>query len=317
MSESDIVIIGAGVIGLTSAVVLCEAGHRVRVLTAESTTETTSASAGAMWGPWLVEPRERVLAWAETTLTVLTQLAQVPGSGVHVRSGVDVSQVEHAPPDWAHLQPDRAPVTSAELPTGYTVGTRYRAPIVDMPVYLDYLAARLRTAGGMVEPRRLTTLHADDAEVVVNCSGMGAADLVPDSSMFPIRGYQIVVPNPGIKEFLEADTGDSPDLIAIYPHNDHLVLGGTANVGEWDRQPDVRVAEAILARCADLEPRLQGLPILEHRIGLRPTRPHVRLDLAHASHGPPVIHNYGHGGAGVSLAWGCAEEVSDLVRAAA
>ncbi len=44
--------------------------------------------------------------------------------------------------------------------------------------------------------------------------------------------------NPGITDFIEADTGDCPDLIAIYPHPGHVVLGGTAEPGKWDRDPE-------------------------------------------------------------------------------
>ena len=78
MSGQEVVVIGAGVIGLTSAVQLAEAGHRVSVVAAEPPRATTSAVAGALWGPWLVEPRERVLPWAAHTLTVLRELAGQP-----------------------------------------------------------------------------------------------------------------------------------------------------------------------------------------------------------------------------------------------
>jgi D-amino-acid oxidase len=51
---------------------------------------------------------------------------------------------------------------------------------------------------------------------------------------------------------------------------------------------------------------------LGHRVGLRPARPGDRLELD-AIGGTAVVHNYGHGGAGVTLSWGCAEAVRDLV----
>ncbi|GAA1693917.1 FAD-dependent oxidoreductase [Kribbella yunnanensis] len=314
-----VVVVGAGVIGLTTAVELAELGHRVEVVTAELSQETTSAVAGALWGPWLVEPRERVLRWAAQSLEALRALAEVPASGVRIASGIEVSRVDYGPPDWAGLQPDRRPCTPEELPPGYMHGVRYSAPLVDMPVHLDYLLARLQSAGGAVTERRLTSLDdvsTDPQAAIVNCSGIGARSLVPDETLFPVRGYHVVVTNPGLTDFLEADTEDGADLLAIYPHRKHVVLGGTAEPGVWDRAADDEIATAIVDRCVKLEPRLAEATILEHRVGLRPTRPTVRLEAVRSATGILIIHNYGHSGAGVSLSWGCAQEVAGLVSAA-
>ena len=265
-----ILVIGAGVIGLTSAVTLAEAGHPVQVYTAEPPEATTSAVAGALWGPWLVEPRQRVLRWAEHSLTKLRELAAGPGTGVRLASGIDVSDVHYDPPDWAHLLPDRRPCTDDELPSGYRYGTHYTAPMVDMPCYLAYLGGRLRHAGGAVELRSVDSLDevAPEWPVVVNCSGLGSRALVADHELHPIRGQHVLVTNPGLTDFLEADTGDSPDLIAIYPHADHVVLGGTAEPGQWNREPDAATAHAIVARCTAVEPRLSDARRVDDRVGL-------------------------------------------------
>jgi D-amino-acid oxidase len=54
--------------------------------------------------------------------------------------------------------------------------------------------------------------------------------------------------------------------------------------------------------------------VLEHKVGLRPGRPEIRLE---REDGPiPRIHNYGHGGSGITLSWGCAEETLRLVQEA-
>jgi D-amino-acid oxidase len=310
----DVLVLGAGVIGLTTAITLAEAGHTVRVQAAELPAATTSAAAGALWGPWLVEPHDRVLRWASSTLQVLTRLAGVPGTGVRLVSGNDVSMVEHERPDWFSLLPDVRPCTVDELPPGYSHGIHYTAPLVDMPIYLGYLVERLWAVGVEIEVTAVESLEeiSSVAPVVVNCTGLGARTLAGDDQLFPIRGQQLVVRNPGISEFLEVDTGESPDLIAIYPHGDHVVLGGTAEPGSWNREPDMTTAEAILARCAAVQPLLKDAAVLDHRVGLRPTRPDIRLDDEPNAAGR-VIHNYGHGGAGVSLAWGCTAEVGTMV----
>jgi len=48
-------------------------------------------------------------------------------------------------------------------------------------------------------------------------------------------------------------------------------------------------------------------------VGLRPSRKEVRLEIESLSSGRWAIHNYGHGGAGVTLSWGCADEVTRIV----
>lgn len=123
-----VVVVGAGVIGLTTAVGLAETGHRVDVVAAEPPRATTSAVAGALWGPWLVEPRERVLPWAAHTLKILRELAEHPNSGVRIATGIEVSRTSYAPPDWAGLLPDRTPCASGpfRLATATASGTARR-----------------------------------------------------------------------------------------------------------------------------------------------------------------------------------------------
>jgi D-amino-acid oxidase len=90
------------------------------------------------------------------------------------------------------------------------------------------------------------------------------------------------------------------------------VVGGTDDEGEWDRRPDPEVARLILERAVALLPALAKAKVIGHRVGLRPARPTVRLE-AEESEGRRLVHCYGHGGAGVTLSWGCADEVALLV----
>ncbi|MFI6758824.1 FAD-dependent oxidoreductase [Micromonospora sp. NPDC050417] len=199
------------------------------------------------------------------------------------------------------------------MPPGFSTGWRYTAPIVDMPIYLGYLQQRLLSAGATIEIREVGSL-ADVvalAPVVVVCAGMGARDLVPDPGLNPIRGQLVVVENPGITEFFSEDTGLSPDLLHFYPHGDTLVLGGTAEPGVWDRTADPSIAASIIDRCAEVEPRIRGAQVIGHRVGLLPTRSAVRVEEQQLD-GTRVIYNYGHGGAGVMLSWGCAAEATAL-----
>ncbi len=146
----------------------------------------------------------------------------------------------------------------------------------------------------------------------MNCAGLGARHLAADGQLRPIRGQLVVVSNPGINEFFSEDTGLSPDLLHYYSHGATVVLGGTAEDNTWTMAPDPATAYAIIGRCAAVEPRLRRARVLGHRVGLRPTRPEIRVEDDYFD-GQIVIHNYGHGGAGVSLSWGCASTVGNLI----
>ncbi|MFJ8789022.1 FAD-dependent oxidoreductase [Streptomyces sp. NPDC102462] len=308
-----VVVVGAGVAGLTTAVVLAEAGASVHVI-AEQVPGITSLAAGAMWGPYLVEPKDKVDHWGQRSLDIFRELAEDPTTGVRLTSGIEASRTAEAAPDWATTLPGFRPCEPAELPAGFTAGYRFTVPLIDMPAYLDYLLRRLRDAGGTVEQRQLASLtNAGPASVIVNCTGLGARGLVPDPDLRPIRGQHVVVTNPGLSEFFSEDTGPSPDLLCFYPHGDTVVLGGTAIDGTGDLAPDDKAAADILARCAKVEPRLAQARVLEHRIGARPTRATVRVEAEAWEDGTVILHNYGHGGAGVTLSWGCAEETRELL----
>lgn len=311
----DALVIGAGVIGLTTAVCLAEAGRRVRIWTAEPPQATTSMAAGAMWGPYLVEPIERVRVWSDRTLAVLLELAGDPATGVRLIPGIEASRTPVEPPEWTDRLDGFRMCTPAQLPDGFATGWRFTAPLIDMPRYLGYLERRFRAAGGTIEQRGVRSLReaASAAPMVANCTGMGARELVPDPQLQPIRGQLVVVDNPGIDEFFSEDTGLSPDLLHYAPHEDTVVVGGVAQAGNWSREPDPGTAKAILKRCAEIEPKLHGAQILGHRVGLRPTRPAIRLDTEDLDRSL-IIHNYGHGGAGVTLSWGCAEEVHAITK---
>ncbi|MFD7062488.1 FAD-dependent oxidoreductase [Streptomyces sp. NPDC059906] len=308
-----VVVVGAGVAGLTTAVVLAESGASVHVI-AEQVPGTTSLAAGAMWGPYLVEPKDKVDQWGQRSLEIFRELAQDPATGVRLTSGIEASRTAEAAPGWATTLPGFRPCERAELPAGFTAGYRFTVPLIDMPTYLDYLLRRLRDAEGVVEQRRLTSLSdAGPATTIVNCAGLGARHLAPDPDLRPIRGQHVVVTNPGLTDFFSEDTGLSPDLLCIYPHGDNVVMGGTTIDGEDDLAPDAKAATGILACCAEVEPRLAQARVLEHRVGARPTRATVRVEEEAWEGGTAVVHNYGHGGAGVTLSWGCAEETRALI----
>jgi D-amino-acid oxidase len=267
--------------------------------------------AAAIWYPYKAYPEDRVLFWGSRTFEVFEKLSGTPESGILMREGVEIWSRPVPDPWWARAVPGVRRCKEDELPPGYLDGHAFTVPIVEMPIYLAYLMDRFAAAGGSVQMRTLSSLDEADARVVVNCVGLGARDLVDDVSMEPIRGQIVRVRNPGIVRFVL--DGENPEGVTyIVPRSGDCILGGTAEEGAWDLEPDPETAACILRRCTHLEPRLEGAEVLEHKVGLRPGRAEIRLE---REDGPiPRIHNYGHGGSGITLSWGCAEETLRLVQ---
>lgn len=302
-------VVGAGVVGLTSASRLAEAGHQVEVVAARRPERTTSAVAAALWYPYLATPDARVVRWLSATYAELERLAADPRAGVRMRRGREFFREPVADPWWRSAVSDLGRIAPDHLPEGYVDGYRLTVPVVDMPLHLEWLVARLHRAGVEIRDRQLPGLPAAfaGADAVVDCAGLGARELAGDRTLTGVRGQVVVVAQFGLTEWL-LDQSDPVRLTYLVPRGDSIVLGGTSEPGDEDLTVRTATAQAILARCGALVPAVAGARILAHRVGLRPARPGVRLETEFSPDGP-VVHCYGHGGAGVTLSYGCADEV--------
>lgn len=303
---SRVVVVGAGVVGLSCAVRLLEAGHEVSVVARDLPLETTSAVAAALWYPYRAYPFERVTAWSATTYAELVRLAADDATGVVVRPGTELLREPAPTPWWASAVP--ALELLPEVPTGYAAGWAFDAPVVEMRAYLPWLVARIEALGGTVTRMALSALP-DLAEVVVNAAGLGARLFAGDGSVVPVRGQVVYVEQVGLERWWLDESGPT----YVIPRSRDIVVGGTDDEGDWSRAVDEATGKELLARARDLVPALRGARILGQRVGLRPARPAVRLEAASTPVGGRVVHCYGHGGAGITLSWGCADEVAELV----
>ena len=312
-----VVLIGAGVSGLTTAICLAEAGHHVTVWAADPPGRTTSMVAGALWGPSFQQPVAKTLAWTRQSLRDFVVLAQDPRSGVRMAPVLtvgDLPGLDDMPPQ-ARLIPDLRPAEPSEVPAGFGRGFRATMPLVDMPRYLGYLVERLAAAGGQIEIRAVRSLSEAGraAPVVVNCSGLGAREVAGDRDLRPVFGQHVVLANPGL-DTLFIELSLELEWTSIFPHPGRVVCGGVRLPGRWDTAVDPGISERILRRCRSVEPRLRDAEIIEVVTGLRPDRHTVRVE-AETSASTRYVHNYGHGGEGVSLSWGCAREAAELAAA--
>ncbi|MGH2485013.1 MAG: FAD-dependent oxidoreductase, partial [Ktedonobacterales bacterium] len=266
-------------------------------------------------------PEDLVLGWGARAFQVFQELAGQSESGVVMRDAIELLPARSPDPWWAPAVPNFRHATRDECLGRYADGYAFDAPVIDMSVYLDYLMRRFLDAGGTVSQRRLSGLDEAFAEcpLVVNCAGLGARELLGDHELIPSRGQVVRIrATPYWQSILDhviLDDSDPDKVTYIVPRIHDIVLGATAIEGEESVDVDDETTNAILARCAALVPELADLAradILNIAVGLRPTRPAIRLEREQITPERAVIHNYGHGGAGVTLSWGCADDVARL-----
>jgi D-amino-acid oxidase len=307
----DVGVVGGGVVGLTCALELARAGHRVRVHTADPVAATTSAVAAALWFPYRAAPAADVLRWAATSLDVLRYLAENPDTGVRMVPGTVVHRSPEPDLWWAPAVPEHRPATRDELPPGVRAGTRCTLPVVHMERYLPWLLAACDDAGVEVVGGRVRSVGDVSGEVVVVAAGLASGELLGDDTGYAVQGQVVRLADPGLSGWL-LDEDNPAGLTYVVPRGSDVVCGGTAVEGASGTEPDPAVEAAVLDRVRALVPELRGAPVLSRAVGLRPARPTVRLErLLHD--GRPVVACYGHGGAGVTLSWGCAGHVARLL----
>ncbi len=288
--------------------------------------------------------------WCITSYNIFATLANERETGVRMRPVVFFFKrpIEDIPREYSKMLELRTKVqgferssnliqdndinSDRELKDAYT----FLAPMVDTDAYMDWLLKRALNLGINIENRKISgnllkqekSLKAEfGADVIVNCSGLGSIELANDDTMYPLRGALVRVHNNGktmppvLKSYCMSfdDSTSDQDMIYIIPRGDNmLVLGGLVESNQWatdiglDNYQPVR---DMLERCIDFLPILKDASIdnVEPvRVGLRPSRKeNIRLEVEPNS---SIIHNYGHGGSGVTLSWGCAIEVADSAK---
>ena len=314
--NTKIEIIGSGVSGLTTGLFLLQNGYDVSIISKEHFKDTVSANAAAIWFPYEARPIEKVLKWSNLSFQKFEELANISNSGVSMVPFKIIEPVNETP-YWLNALPVESKIShhSIEiLDAEYTCYT-YSIPLIETQIYLPFLLDTFLNSGGKIHYKNITNIE-DLCEnlLVINCSGLSSKELFNDNELYPIQGQTVKIEaSEGVigVAFNEFPSDTNNEITYIIPRTDCIVLGGSSFRNRDSKKIDDQLTKRIIDRCTLLEPTLKSKKIISAQVGLRPGRTQIRIEKdINAS----VIHNYGHGGAGFTVSWGCATEVLDLVR---
>lgn len=319
--SKNVLVVGAGVSGLSVAAELLAAGHRVTLYAREPEGELPSGSANAyaMWVPVKVDSDPRIEEWTDHTLHVLRKLAADPSYGICLRSIFQL-KTDTATPWFAEkLKGEFRQARADEISCQYAgAHVLENSPVVDPPVYLKRLRQEILSRGGLFRSCELASLEdsPQEFELVVNCSSLGARTLASDASLFPQRMQVLKVRANGFPHVVIDDEGPNKRACVV-PHRDYIKLGAVFDLDGESLEVDEKLSSDIIARCNKMVPGLNVQPsdVLSVHRALRPERPLPRVENSALADGRTLIHNYGHDGMGYILSAGIAASIANWVAA--
>lgn len=320
-NQLKIAIVGGGIIGVSSALALQQEfpSAEVTIFSEKWSPMTTGdVSAGFIY-PYAIGEQTRPCLLKQTlvdTMKFYEKLIKNPASGkfgLSLLTMYDLSQeTSMKVPHFPELYDVRAMESKevAKMFPSYRSGVVATTYIAEPTLLLPFLMSKFEGSGGQLMTRKINALNqlTPNHDLVINCTGLGARYLadVQDMSVEAVRGQVVRVRAPWIRHAVMAGSS------YILPNRDCVILGGTKEFGNYNLNPDPATSVRILRECAKLVPSLEQAEKIGDFVGLRPYRPSLRIEVD--AHNPKVIHNYGHGGSGVTLCWGSALEVAKLAN---
>lgn len=359
--EPSAAILGCGVSGLTTAIILGLAGYETTIYAEHLPTwcsyERNLPSFASLYAAASVLPHgvtiDDTVRHLERSEAFFERLRHMEGFTVRLQRHYEL--FERVPPqrpgylstarNLSMVSPANGDMT--RTPDVPVRGWSYDTYVVDMPSYMEELLAFYRQAGGTVVERSLSrdAFLALEEDVLVNCGGLRGRELVDDPAPYEItRGHLVYVDVPAsaaperwtafsynympTSDVYSQPNGAAADVY-FYPRSDRWVLGGSRQVVETSDRPeriaaeypstisidDIDVPRPVIDLNRELLLQMTGVDITDYPMqaafGYRYERHPVRLEPSLEDE-RIVVHNYGHGGAGLTLSWSCAVEVLEI-----
>jgi D-amino-acid oxidase len=276
--DTEVAVLGAGVMGLTAAARMLDLGLTVTIYSDRKPLETTSAKAGGQWAVSVVEYTGKQQELTDIIKIAYATFKASIGSGFGVYERPNYTALpSHNLDVVIQLAPGLIPprVAVPRLPfEGHTrSGFVYQTLLIEPPVFLAKLEADLRARGAIFVTKKFTS-RADivasvTESIVVNCTGLGSMKLFSDTKMQPIKGQLAMLrPQPAL-QYLYGRDG------YMFPRADHVVIGGTFELGVNNETPDPHVCQGLVDHMASL-------------FGKAPARPLPDIHIHHPDHAPIV-----------------------------
>ena len=334
----SVAVVGAGVIGLSAATHLLERlqyNLKVTIIAEKFSPDTISSDrSGGLIGPPRGAGQDKAWAWTESTIRRLETLYDPKDSSVNgITFGEGYAEIDPTVVTGKEdvvqkmlknfcIIDDQSEVTEYRIPpmdAGHRIAS-FSTFTVATSIYLPWLLKRFKGLGGVTEERKINNLSEliGSYDIVINCAGLGARELANDPLVYPVCGHIVSVSASWISKWLLMGfSKETPhERVHFIIQHHRVIVGGTNYAEDESCDEDAVVFDKLLKRCKEALPSLCDASIIEKWVGVRPLRKGgTRLEKEELPAGSgTLIHCYGHGHHGVSLSWGCAEEIGDIVE---
>ncbi|GMF06950.1 unnamed protein product [[Candida] boidinii] len=346
---NEIVIVGAGVIGLSCAYQLVLEGYKVTILSSHLPSISsknplyTSAWAGAHFRPFPSKSKAELRDYPLTRSSYkkFVEISEkYPESSIKFVEGFDYIEkhdplYENISTGYAEELIDFKRLPQNELPKNVKFGAKYKTYVLNAPVYVQFLERKLRMEYNVTITQNEVSSLKEVFELypkstVVNCTGTGLQyNGGYDTDSYKIRGQTLLVrPPKGTPYFNKTVTHQMANgdwsFVIERPFDGGFILGGTKTLNSLNSQPDEEQTKSLLFNGEQRFPELmitdkngqKKFDVLGINVGFRPARyGGVRIE-REVIKGHNIVHCYGFGGSGYEMSWGAAEKVLDIIQTA-
>ena len=308
--NQQIAIIGAGISGLSTAYTLVNAGYTVTVFAKEFSPNLVSNKAAAFWFPYHVRNDVRAKDWCKFSYSFFEQLIANIATGISMVEIIKAVKPNVQDEDnWLNYMPENSYsiVPQNKLPNGYAKAYLAKVPLIETQLFLPWLMQELQLLQTNFIQQNIEDIQsiATKFDVVINCTALGAKQLCNDATLVAVRG-QVLLYEPDLINQIFIDN-QTPSYMV--PRKDAIIVGGTYEEGVDSNSVNENDLKIIQAKAEEILPAIQHKKIIGSWAGVRPFRQTVRLEKE-----DNIIHNYGHGGSGYTLSFGCANEVLHILQ---